>query len=147
MPQPDSTEDSNQKYFLSIIETTISNAFEGECDAFHYYTRLSYTSRILGRDNNRWPLSVLIYQGTLSAIRQLLVRTQESDYDKLPVSEITLRLAENLRPGREQEACEHNIGEPLNELETRCCAWKGQRVMDLTAMMRKDAFPMQRCCV
>lgn len=37
--------------------------------------------------------------------------------------------------------------EPLNELETRCCAWKGQRVMDLTAVMRKDAFSMQRCCV
>jgi len=60
---------------------------------------------------------------------------QESDYDKLPVSEITL---ENFAKER-QETCEH-IGKPLNELETRCCARKGQRVMNLTIVMRKIQF-------
>lgn len=33
-----------------------------------------------------------------------------------------------------------HIGKPLNELETRCCVRKGQRVMDFAAMMRKIHF-------
>lgn len=78
-----------------------------------------------GRDNNRWLLSVhLIYQlgHICGAITRLFVRTQESDYDKLPVSKITLWLRK-FRRGEARSVWAH-IGKPLNELETRC--WRGK---------------------